>query len=84
MKASFSAKTSDTTGGKIADAIHQRASINAKSSPPEHQTSESHNVTSMGAPEGSFSSGSDDFAPQDDCSDEVRQFVNQKASGDSQ
>ena len=77
MKASFSAKASDTTGGKIADAIHQRASSNAQPSSSE-QASESQNVTSMGAPEGSFSSGSEDDA------DEVSQFVNQKASGDSQ
>lgn len=84
MKASFSAKAAETTGGKIAEAIQQRASSNAGSSNADYHSSESQNVTSMGAPEGSFSSGSNDFVPQDDCSDEVSQFVNQKASGDSQ
>ena len=84
MKASFSAKAAETTGGKIAEAIQQRASSNAGSSDANYQSSESQNVTSMGAPEGSFSSGSNDFVPQDDCSDEVSQFVNQKASGDRQ
>ncbi|MCC5791324.1 MAG: P-type conjugative transfer protein TrbL [Legionellaceae bacterium] len=75
MKASFSAKTSDTTGGKIAEAINQRASSNSSSS---SQTADSQNITSMGAPEGSFSSGSGDTT------DEVSQFVNQKASGENQ
>ncbi|WP_058483179.1 P-type conjugative transfer protein TrbL [Legionella spiritensis] len=83
MKASFSAKASDTTGGRIADAIYQRASSANKDS-SSSETSASQNVTAMGAPEGSFSSGSDDFGPQEDCADEVSQFVNQKASGDSQ
>ncbi|VEG89817.1 putative conjugal transfer protein TrbL [Legionella spiritensis] len=76
MKASFSAKASDTTGGRIADAIQQRAS-SANTDSSSSETSASQNVTSMGAPEGSFSSGSDDDA------DEVSQFVNQRVSGDS-
>ncbi len=84
MMSSFSAKASDTTGGKIADAIHQKAASKAENLSAGNQTSESQNVTSMGAPEGSFSSGSDDFVPPKDCADEVSQFVNQKASGDSQ
>ncbi|WP_367607881.1 P-type conjugative transfer protein TrbL [Legionella sp. W05-934-2] len=84
VKESFSDKISQTTGGKVADAIQQRASSRGESSSPEHQTSESQNVTSMGAPAGSFSSGSDDIGSQYDCSDEVSQFVNQKVSGDSQ
>ncbi len=78
MKDAFSSKASETTGGKIADAIHQRASSNAESPTSNHQESDSQNVTSMGAPEGSFSSG--DVSSDD----EVNQFVNQKASGDAQ
>ncbi|KTD62173.1 P-type conjugative transfer protein TrbL [Legionella spiritensis] len=77
MKASFSAKTSDTTGGKIAEAINQRVSSSSDSA-TSNQSSDSQNVTSMGAPEGSFSSGSEETT------DEVSQFVNQKASGDNQ
>lgn len=78
MKDAFSAKAADTTGGKIADAIHQRISSNAESPTINQQVSESQNVTSMGAPEGSFSSGNINS------DDEVSQFVNQKASGDGQ
>lgn len=77
MKASLSAKTSDTTGGKIAEAINQRASSKSDSA-TSNQSSDSQHVSSMGAPEGSFSSGSGDTT------DEVSQFVNQKASGDNQ
>lgn len=76
MKDSFSAKTAETTGGKIADAIQQRASSNAHSV-SSNKTPDTDNVTSMGAPEGSFSSGNTSGA------DEVSQFVNQKASGES-
>ena len=77
VKASFSAKTSDTTGGKIAEAINQRSSSTSDSS-TSNQTSDSQNVASMGAPEGSFSSGSEGST------DEVSQFVNQKVSGENQ
>lgn len=83
MKASFSAKTSDTTGGKIAEAINERVSSKSDSS-TSHQPSDSQNVTSMGAPEGSFSSGSEPPFPEEGDTDEVSQFVNQKASGDNQ
>ncbi|HCD9498737.1 P-type conjugative transfer protein TrbL [Legionella pneumophila] len=83
MKASFSAKTSDTTGGKIAEAINQRASSNSDSA-TSNEPSDSQNVTSMGAPEGSFSSGSEPSFPEEGSTDEVSQFVNQKASGDNQ
>lgn len=67
IKDSFATKMADTTGGKIADAIHQR--VSAK----DNQGSESQNVTSIGMPEGSFSAHDD----------EIRQFINQRASGDS-
>ncbi|AMQ26643.1 TPA: P-type conjugative transfer protein TrbL [Legionella pneumophila] len=83
MKASFSAKTSDTTGGKIAEAINQRVSSKSDSA-TSNQPSDSQNVTSMGAPEGSFSSGSEPSFPEEGSTDEVSQFVNQKASGDNQ
>lgn len=82
MKASFSAKTAETTGGKIADAIQQRASSNADSA-SSNKTPATDNVTSMGAPEGSFSSGSGEFSQESGGTDEVSQFVNQKASGES-
>lgn len=36
----------------------------------------------MGAPEGSFSSGSGEFNQESGDADEVSQFVNQKASGE--
>lgn len=71
MKEAFAEKIAQTTGGKIAEAIHQRASS-------ETDASKSHNVTSMGAPEGSFSSGS--FNAKD--FDEVNEFVNLKAAGE--
>lgn len=83
MKSALSAKASETTGGKIANAIGQRASANADSSASAHQAADSQNVSSMDAPEGSFSSGRDDFNPEEGSGDEVSQFVNQKASGGS-
>ena len=72
MKESFAEKVADTTGGKIADAIQNKVDSSS-----EAKDSESQNVVSMGAPEGSLSQGNDGF-------DEVSQFVNQKASGDNQ
>lgn len=83
MKASFSAKAADTTGGKIAEAIQQRASSNTGTAETPHP-SDTQNVTSMGAPEGSFSSGRDALTPEESSADEVSQFVNQKASGEHQ
>lgn len=74
IREAFSAKVAETTGGKIADAIHQRMDANNDSSPPTPPDSPAPNVRSMGAPEGSFSSGTD----------EVSQFVNRKVAGDSQ
>lgn len=74
IREAFSAKIAETTGGKIADAIHQRMDANNDSSPPTPPDSPAPNVRSMGAPEGSFSSGTD----------EVSQFVNRKVAGDSQ
>ncbi|KTD03998.1 conjugal transfer protein trbL [Legionella geestiana] len=74
IKEAFSAKVAETTGGKVADAIHQRMDANNDSSPPEPSDSPASNISSMGAPEGSFSAGTD----------EVSQFVNRKAAGDSQ
>ncbi|HBD9307917.1 TPA: P-type conjugative transfer protein TrbL, partial [Legionella pneumophila] len=73
IKESIAEKIADTTGGKIADAIQSKAN----SSSSESQESNAQNILSMGAPEGSFSSGVE-------ASDEVSQFVNQKASGESQ
>jgi len=70
IKESFSEKIADTTGGKIADAIQSKADTSSS----ESQESTAQSILSMGAPEGSFSSGSD----------EVSQFVNQKASGESE
>lgn len=83
MKESFSSKVSETTGGKIADAIHQRAESQAQSS-TSHQKQSSDTVTSMGCPEGSFSPNnlSSDFTPEEGGADEVSQFVNQQANGD--
>lgn len=68
VREAFSARVAETTGGKIADAIHQRME---DSTPPEPSDSAA-NVTSMGAPEGSFSAGTD----------EVSQFVNRKVAGE--
>jgi type IV secretion system protein TrbL len=79
MTSTFSAKASETAGGKIAEAIQQRASSNANASSSAHQTADANNVTSMGVPEGSFSSGHEAGRG----SDEVSQFVNQKAAGDN-
>jgi type IV secretion system protein TrbL len=69
IKENFAEKIADTTGGKIADAIQNKADTSA----PESQESNAQTILSMGAPGGSFSSGSD----------EVSQFVNQKTSGES-
>ncbi len=65
IKEAFASKVAETTGGKIADAISSKDNFS------KHQDSESQNITSMGSPEGSFSSGDD----------EISQFVNQTASG---
>lgn len=69
VKEAFAEKIADTTGGKIAGAIQDK--LNASAS--EEQESSSQNISSMGAPEGSFSSGSD----------EIERFVNQKAVGEN-
>lgn len=74
MREAFSAKVAETTGGKVADAIHQRMDANNDSSPPESPGSPASNVRSMGVPEGSLSAGND----------EVSQFVNSKVAGDDQ
>lgn len=73
IKESIAEKIADTTGGKIAEAIQS----NANSSTSESQESNAQNILSMGTPAGSLSSGVE-------ASDEVSQFVNQKASGESQ
>lgn len=74
IREAFAAKVAETTGGKIADAIHQGMDANNDPSTPDSPDSPRSNVSSMGAPEGSFSAGTD----------EVSQFVNRKAAGDSQ
>lgn len=76
MKEAIAATVAETTGGKIADAIHQRMDSQYDLSPSEQQDSALQNITSIGVPEGSFSSGEN--------GNEVSQFVNRKASGDSQ
>ncbi|MFO9752144.1 P-type conjugative transfer protein TrbL [Legionella pneumophila serogroup 1] len=76
MKEAIAATVAETTGGKIADAIHQRVESQNDLSLSEHQDSAFQNITSIGVPEGSFSTGEND--------DEVSHFVNRKASGDSQ
>ncbi|HDU7976864.1 TPA: P-type conjugative transfer protein TrbL, partial [Legionella pneumophila] len=73
IKESIAEKIADTTGGKIAEAIQSKA--NASTS--ESQESNAQNILSMGMPAGSLSSGVE-------ASDEVSQFVNQQASGESQ
>ncbi|HHS2910688.1 P-type conjugative transfer protein TrbL [Legionella pneumophila serogroup 1] len=73
IKEAMAEKIADTTGGKIAEAIQS----NSDTSSSESQESNAQNILSMGAPEGSFSSGIE-------TSDEISQFVNQKASGESQ
>lgn len=73
IKEAISEKIADTTGGKIAEAIQNKVDLPAS----ESQESNAQNILSMGTPEGSFSSGID-------TSDEVSQFVNQRASGESQ
>lgn len=75
VKEAIAATVAETTGGKIADAIHQRAESQNDLSLSEHQDSAFQNITSIGVPEGSFSSGEND--------DEVSHFVKRKASGDS-
>ncbi|HAU1304119.1 TPA: P-type conjugative transfer protein TrbL [Legionella pneumophila] len=74
MREAFAARMAETTGGKIADAIHQRIDANNDSSPPEPPDAPASNVRSMGVPEGSLSAGFD----------EVSQFVNRKVAGDEQ
>lgn len=73
FKEAIAEKIADTTGGKIAEAIQNKVDSPAS----ESQESNAQNILSMGTPGGSFSSGTD-------TSDEVSQFVNQKASGESQ
>ncbi|MFO9347294.1 P-type conjugative transfer protein TrbL [Legionella pneumophila serogroup 1] len=75
VKEAIAATVAETTGGKIADAIHQRVESQNDLSLSEHQDSAFQNITSISVPEGSFSSGEND--------DEVSHFVNRKASGDS-
>lgn len=70
MKDAFAEKVADTAGGKIAQAIQTKSDISASNS----QEPNSQQIIAMGAPEGSFSAGYE-------ASDEVNQFVNQKASG---
>ena len=82
IKSSMSAKTSDTMGGKVADAIQQRAA-SSTATVASAPSSESQNVTSMGAPEGSFSSGAEDMSYGQNVPEEVSQFVNQQASGEN-
>ncbi len=67
IKENFAEKIADTTGGKIADAIQSKANISSS----ESQESNAQNISSIGTPGGTLSSGSD----------EVSQFVNHKASG---
>ncbi len=76
MKEAMAATVAETTGGKIADAIHQRVESQNDLSASEHQDCAFQNITSIGTPEGSFSAGENN--------DEVSQFVNRKASGESQ
>ncbi|WP_115702601.1 P-type conjugative transfer protein TrbL [Legionella sainthelensi] len=76
MKEAIAATVAETTGGKIADAIGLRVESQNDSPTSVHQDSAFQNITSIGVPEGSFSSGEND--------DEVSHFVNRKASGDSQ
>ncbi|QIN32748.1 P-type conjugative transfer protein TrbL [Legionella longbeachae] len=73
VKEAIAEKIADTTGGKIAEAIQNKVDSPAS----ESQESNAQNILSLGTPGGSFSSGTD-------TSDEVSQFVNQKASGESQ
>ncbi|VEB33709.1 P-type conjugative transfer protein TrbL [Legionella cherrii] len=75
MKEAIAATVAETTGGKIADAIHQQVESQNDLSLSEHQDSAFQNITSIGVPEGNFSSGEND--------DEVSHFVNRKASGDN-
>ncbi|AUH71145.1 MULTISPECIES: P-type conjugative transfer protein TrbL [Legionella] len=75
VKEAIAATVAETTGGKIADAIHQRVESQNDLSLSEHKDCAFQNITSIGVPEGSFSSGEND--------DEVSHFVNRKASGDS-
>lgn len=70
IKEAVAETIAETTGGKIAEAIRNQSDAKAS----ESQDSSTDNVVSMGAPEGSLSSGQD-------ASDEVSFFVNQKASG---
>ncbi|EHL31863.1 hypothetical protein LDG_6029 [Legionella drancourtii LLAP12] len=76
MKEAIAATVAETTGGKIADAIAQRVESQNDLSTSEHQDCAFQNITSIGAPEGSFSALEND--------DEVSHFVNRKASGESQ
>lgn len=76
MKEAIAATVAETTGGKIADAIGLRVESQNDSPTSVHQDSAFQNITSIGVPEGSFSSGEND--------DEVSHFVNRKVSGDSQ
>lgn len=73
IKEAIAEKIAGTTGGKIAEAIQNKVDSPAS----ESQESNAQNILSMGTPGGSFSSGID-------TSDEVSQFVNQRASGESQ
>ncbi len=79
MKEAIAAKVAETTGGKIADAIAQRAESQNNLSTCEQQDSAFQNITSIGAPEGSFSSGE-----LNNNDDEISQFINRKSSGNSQ
>ncbi|HIH8948387.1 TPA: P-type conjugative transfer protein TrbL, partial [Legionella pneumophila] len=73
IKEAVAEKIADTTGGKIAEAIQNKVDTSVC----ESQESNAQNILSMGTPAGSLSSGFE-------TSDEVSQFVNQKASGESQ
>ncbi|HAU0230578.1 TPA: P-type conjugative transfer protein TrbL [Legionella pneumophila] len=73
VKEAIAEKIADTTGGKIAEAIQNKVDSPAS----ESQESNAQNILSIGTPGGSFCSGTD-------TSDEVSQFVNQRASGESQ
>lgn len=72
MREAFSAKVANTTSGKVAEAIYERMDARNTSSQGGSQASSFENVTSMGAPEGGFSSGHE----------EVSQFVHSKAVGE--
>ena len=76
IKEAIAATVAETTGGKIADAIAQRVESQNDLSTAQHQDCAFQNITSIGAPEGSFSAGENN--------DEVSHFVNRKASGESQ